>query len=283
MTRRRLISERDVQRAAREGAKSLDARGAILTPSAADLAARHGIAIERDAPGGSAAGHAAGKGAGGAAGGATGRARRPGTPPAGDGAAARAAIGAPAGAASPARQQPGTPAIANTIESLTPADTGASAGALPGATFRLALGADHGGVAMKDALRTFLTELGHDVVDLGTTGSGAVDYPDFAVAVARTVADGRVDLGVMVDGAGIGSCMAANKVAGVRAAMCHDVTTAANAREHNDANVLTLGGTLLGQRLAQEIVRTFLQTPFGGGRHAARVGKINALDAIRRG
>jgi ribose 5-phosphate isomerase B len=132
---------------------------------------------------------------------------------------------------------------------------------------------------MKDAILAALREKGHAVQDLGTFGTDAVDYPDFAVAVARAVAEGRADLGIMIDGAGIGSCMAANKVAGVRAAMCHDVTTAANAREHNDANLLTLGGTLLGTRLALEIVGTFLSTPFGGGRHERRVAKIRALDA----
>ncbi len=131
---------------------------------------------------------------------------------------------------------------------------------------------------MKDAILAALRDKGHLVEDLGTFGSDAVDYPDFAVAVARAVAGGRAELGIMIDGAGIGSCMAANKVAGVRAAMCYDVTTAANAREHNDANVLTLGGALIGTRLALEIVGTFLSTPFGGGRHEGRVAKIRALD-----
>lgn len=148
---------------------------------------------------------------------------------------------------------------------------------------RIALGADHGGVAMKDALLAFLRERGASVHDVGTFGTEAVDYPDFAIAVARAVATGAADLGIMVDGAGIGSCMAANKVPGVRAAMCYDVTTASNAREHNNANVLTLGGTLIGTRLAQEIVRTFLDTPFAGGRHAKRVEKIDALDPPRGG
>ena len=144
---------------------------------------------------------------------------------------------------------------------------------------RIVLGADHGGVAMKDAVLAALRDLGHTIEDVGTFGSEAVDYPDFAVAVARAVATGRADLGIMIDGAGIGSCMVANKVAGIRAALCHDVTTAANAREHNDANVLTLGGTLIGNRLALEIVRVFLGTGFGGGRHEGRVAKIRALDA----
>ena len=144
---------------------------------------------------------------------------------------------------------------------------------------RIAVGADHGGVALKDAIVANLREEGHSVVDHGTHGSEAVDYPDFALKVAHEVAAGAADFGIMVDGAGIGSCMAANKVPGVRAAMCYDVTTATNAREHNNANVLTLGGSLLGVRLALEVVDRFLATSFGGGRHARRVAKIDALDA----
>jgi len=146
---------------------------------------------------------------------------------------------------------------------------------------RVAIGADHGGVAMKDSLLAFLRQRGADVHDVGTFGTEAVDYPDFAAAVAHAVASGAADVGIMIDGAGIGSCMAANKVAGVRAAMCYDVTTAANAREHNHANMLTLGGTLIGARLAQEITRTFLDTPYGGGRHQGRVDKITALEGAR--
>jgi len=145
----------------------------------------------------------------------------------------------------------------------------------------VALGADHGGYPLKEQLKGPLGELGYDVLDLGTTGTEAVDYPDFAVAVAQAVAQGRAWRGIMIDGAGIGSSMAANKVAGVRAALCYDLTTAQNAREHNDANVLTLGGTLIGTRLAVDIVRTFLATDFGGGRHARRVDKINSLDTAR--
>ena len=141
------------------------------------------------------------------------------------------------------------------------------------------VGADHGGFPMKEALKKTLAELGFQVMDAGTYSTDAVDYPDFAVAVARAVADGKAWRGIMVDGAGIGSAMAANKIAGVRAAMCYDITTASNAREHNDANVLTLGGTLIGQRLAADVVKTFLTTEFGGGRHAGRVDKFKALDA----
>ena len=142
----------------------------------------------------------------------------------------------------------------------------------------VALGADHGGFPMKEALKPALAELGFQVLDVGTHSKDAVDYPDFAIAVARAVAGGKAWRGIMVDGAGIGSAMAANKIPGVRAALCYDLTTAANAREHNDANVLTLGGTLIGLRLAGDIVKSFLTTEFGGGRHAGRVAKINALD-----
>ena len=142
----------------------------------------------------------------------------------------------------------------------------------------VALGADHGGFPMKEALKKVLAELGCEVLDLGTHSTDAVDYPDHAIAVARAVASGKAWRGIMVDGAGIGSAMAANKVKGVRAALCYDLTTAANAREHNNANVLTLGGTLIGQRLATDIVKVFLATEFGGGRHQARVDKIDALD-----
>jgi len=142
----------------------------------------------------------------------------------------------------------------------------------------IALGADHGGVAMKNAIAEHLRAAGYPITDLGTNSTDAVDYPDFAVAVARAVASKKAAFGIMVDGAGIGSCMAANKVPGVRAAMCYDVTTAGNAREHNGANVLTLGGGLLGTRLALAVVDTFLSTPFAGGRHAKRVEKIDALD-----
>jgi ribose 5-phosphate isomerase B len=145
----------------------------------------------------------------------------------------------------------------------------------------VALGADHGGYPLKEQLKGPLADLGYEVLDVGTGGTEAVDYPDFAVAVARAVAQGRAWRGIMIDGAGIGSSMAANKVRGVRAALCYDLTTAQNAREHNDANVLTLGGALIGTRLAVDIVRTFLATEFGGGRHARRVDKINSLDTAR--
>ncbi|MCJ7677407.1 MAG: ribose 5-phosphate isomerase B, partial [Anaerolineales bacterium] len=138
----------------------------------------------------------------------------------------------------------------------------------------VAIGADHGGFKLKESLKAYLGELGHQVIDCGTSSAETVDYPDFALAVAELVSQGRTWRGILVDGAGIGSCMAANKVPGVRAAMCYDQSTALNSREHNDANVLTLGAGLIGETLARQIVKTWLETPFGGGRHARRVDKI---------
>jgi len=142
----------------------------------------------------------------------------------------------------------------------------------------VALGTDHGGLAMKEDLKRYLLELGYAVLDVGTHSAEAVDYPDFAHAVARLVVDGKAMWGIVVDGAGIGSCMAANKVPGIRAAMCYDLATAANSREHNNANVLTLGGRMVGADLARQIVKTWLSTAFGGGRHARRVDKITAIE-----
>jgi ribose 5-phosphate isomerase B len=142
----------------------------------------------------------------------------------------------------------------------------------------VALGADHGGYPLKEQLKQFVAGAGYRVIDCGTNSTAAVDYPDFAYAVARLVADGRAWRGVIIDGAGIGSCMTANKIPGVRAAMCYDQATAVNSREHNNANVLTLGAGLIGPNLARQIVATWLATEFAGGRHARRVGKIDALD-----
>jgi ribose 5-phosphate isomerase B len=142
----------------------------------------------------------------------------------------------------------------------------------------VALGADHGGYAMKEDLKTYLAELGLEVIDCGTHSTAAVDYPDLAYAVARLVAEGRAWRGIVVDGAGIGSCMAANKVPGVRAALCYDHASAVNSREHNDANVLTLGAMLLGPGLARQVVKVWLETDFGGGRHARRVDKIMQIE-----
>lgn len=142
----------------------------------------------------------------------------------------------------------------------------------------VAVGGDHGGFALKERIAFKLSEQGFDVIDCGTDSTEAVDYPDIAVAVARRVASGGADAGVVVDGAGIGSAMAANKIPGIRAALCYDLSTARNARDHNHANVLTIGAGLTGDALAWEITQEFLATPYGGGRHARRVEKIDALD-----
>jgi ribose 5-phosphate isomerase B len=142
----------------------------------------------------------------------------------------------------------------------------------------VALGADHGGYELKQTLRTYLTELGYTPLDCGTFSTEAVDYPDYALAVAELVANGRAWRGIVVDGAGIGSCMTANKVPHIRAALCYDRATAVNSREHNDANVLTLGAGLIGPALAKQIVKAWLETPFGGSRHARRVNKITAIE-----
>jgi ribose 5-phosphate isomerase B len=142
----------------------------------------------------------------------------------------------------------------------------------------VAIGADHGGFDMKEMLKPYLVELGYEVVDCGTNDKKSVDYPDFALKVAQLVSEDKAWRGIMVDGAGIGSCMAANKVQGVRAAMCYDYATAVNSREHNDANVLTLGGGLIGNNLAKQIVSTWLSTEFGGERHMRRIEKIMAIE-----
>jgi ribose 5-phosphate isomerase B len=143
---------------------------------------------------------------------------------------------------------------------------------------RIALGADHGGFEMKEEIKHLLADLGHDTQDFGTHSTEAVDYPDYAHAVARAVARGTCDLGIVVDGAGIGSCMAANKVPGVRAAMCYDAATARNSREHNGANVLTLGGKLISNERMREIVTAWLATDLSEDRHRRRVAKIDAIE-----
>ncbi len=143
---------------------------------------------------------------------------------------------------------------------------------------RIAIGADHGGVALKTMLVKHLQAEGFEVHDVGPFDEQSVDYPDFAFAVARLVSQGQAEAGIMIDGVGIGSCMAANKVPGVRASLCYDVSTARNAREHNHANYLTLGGQLIGPLLARQIVSAWLATPFGADRHAKRVAKIMEIE-----
>jgi ribose 5-phosphate isomerase B len=147
----------------------------------------------------------------------------------------------------------------------TPADT-------------VAIGSDHGGFEMKQKLLPMFEELGLAVRDVGVHDGKPADYPDIARQVAELVAGGTAARGVILDGAGIGSAMVANKFPDVRAALCYDRATARNSREHNDANVLTLGGRLLSITQAEEVLRTWLSTPFGGGRHGARVDKIKEID-----
>jgi len=142
----------------------------------------------------------------------------------------------------------------------------------------IAMGADHGGYALKEHLAFRLRERGHEVIDCGTHSTDAVDYPDLAHAVAREVAEGRAAWGIVVDGAGIGSAMVANKVPGVRAALCYDISSARNSREHNHANVLTLGAGLIGEGLAWQIVEAWLDTAWGEGRHARRVALIDEIE-----
>ena len=142
----------------------------------------------------------------------------------------------------------------------------------------VALGADHGGFELKGILKTEIESLGFVVMDVGTNSKDAVDYPDFAHSVAQMVGTGRALRGIMIDGAGIGSCIVANKVPGVRAGMAYDVSSATNSREHNDTNVLTLGAGLIGVNLAKQIVKVWLATEFGGDRHTKRVDKIKSVE-----
>ncbi len=142
---------------------------------------------------------------------------------------------------------------------------------------RVAVGADHAGWPLKEVLVAFLIDRGWDVEDFGTFSTESVDYPDYAAKVSEAVARGDVDRGLLLCGSGQGMCMTANKVAGVRAALAHDVVSARMAREHNDANVLTMGARFVAAPLAREILETFVSTEFAGGRHQRRVEKIDAL------
>jgi ribose 5-phosphate isomerase B len=147
-----------------------------------------------------------------------------------------------------------------------------------GRRLKIALGADHGGFEAKEALKGTIVDLGHDFQDFGTYSLEAVDYPDFAHLVAIAVARGSCDLGIIVDGAGIGSCMVANKVPGVRAALCYDEDSARNSREHNGANVLTLGGKMVPIDRLHDIVKVWLATDLTEDRHRRRVAKIDAIE-----
>lgn len=147
----------------------------------------------------------------------------------------------------------------------------------------VALGADHGGFDLKQRLAAHLRDWGYRVLDLGTDTAAAVDYPDFAEAVAAAVVRGDAWRGVVVDSAGIGSAIAANKVPGARAALCYDRATARNSREHNDANILSLGAQMISAEEAREILAVWLETAFAGGRHQRRVHKIAEIEKRYRG
>jgi ribose 5-phosphate isomerase B len=142
----------------------------------------------------------------------------------------------------------------------------------------IAIGSDHAGFALKQHLVDVLAEAGHEILDHGTNSTESVDYPPICAAVGRTVRDGGARFGIVIGGSGQGEQLSANKVRGVRAALCNDLYTARMARAHNDANVLSIGARVVGEGLADEIVSTFLSTPFDGGRHARRVAQITALE-----
>jgi ribose 5-phosphate isomerase B len=143
---------------------------------------------------------------------------------------------------------------------------------------RVAIGADHAGFLLKEHLRGTLERMGHAVHDHGTGSEAPVDYPPICVAVARAVAEGRADRGIVLGGSGQGEQIAANKVVGVRAALCNDLFTARLSREHNDANVLSMGGRIVAHGLADEILALWLSTPFEGGRHQRRIDQISAAE-----
>ncbi len=147
---------------------------------------------------------------------------------------------------------------------------------------RVAVGCDHAGYLLKVALVAFLREEGHEVLDLGTDSEEMVDYPDFCAAAARAVVDGRADRGLLLGGSGQGEQIVANKVRGIRAALCNDLFLAELSRRHNDANVLTIGGRIVAPALAKEILRVWLATPFDGGRHARRVEQVAEIERGER-
>jgi ribose 5-phosphate isomerase B len=142
----------------------------------------------------------------------------------------------------------------------------------------IAIGADHGGFRLKEQLKPMLEREGLAIRDVGVHEEKAVDYPDIALSVAELISAGVAARGIIIDGAGIGSSMVANKVPGIRAALCYDKASAKNSREHNDSNVLTLGARLLTETQAEDVVRVWMGTPFAGGRHAARVAKIGDVE-----
>lgn len=162
--------------------------------------------------------------------------------------------------------------VANRLEQMEEADKGGAA------QVKVAFGCDHAGVDLRNVVAEVVEELGHTLIDLGTHSKDSVDYPDFGSKVASAVVTGAADLGIVVCGTGIGISIAANKVKGVRAALCSETYSTRMCREHNNANVLAMGARVIGPDVAKEIVRTFLTTPFAGGRHQVRVDKISALE-----
>lgn len=143
---------------------------------------------------------------------------------------------------------------------------------------KIGLGADHAGFALKEEIKAYLQQKGLEVVDCGTDSEESVDYPDFGAKVARAICDGICEKGILVCGTGIGISIAANKLPGIRAAVCHDLFTAQASREHNDANILAMGARVLEPSLALQMVDVWLETPFSGGRHQRRIDKISALE-----
>ncbi|MBN1899599.1 MAG: ribose 5-phosphate isomerase B [Spirochaetes bacterium] len=139
---------------------------------------------------------------------------------------------------------------------------------------KIAIGSDHGGYHLKEKIKDYLHSMGYMYEDFGTHSTKSVDYPDYAALVARAVSSGQCDKGIVIDGAGIGSCIVANKVNGILGALCHDRFTARIAREHDNANILCLGAKVVNDMESREILRTFLNTPFAGGRHTRRIDKI---------
>ena len=156
--------------------------------------------------------------------------------------------------------------------------TASGGGAVRSAPVRIAIASDHAGYRLKSVVAAHLADAGHEVLDMGTDSEESVDYPPFCAAAGRAVVDGLADFGIVMGGSGQGEQIAANKVHGVRAALCHDITTAQLARSHNDANVLSLGGRLLGETLALQIVDTFLAGEFEGGRHQPRIDQLAAIE-----
>jgi len=144
-------------------------------------------------------------------------------------------------------------------------------------TAPIVIGSDHAGYALKEKVKAFVSEKGIELEDVGTFSEDSVDYPDFGIKVAERVSDGRFERGILVCGSGLGMSMVANRFQNVRAALCNDLFSAVMSRRHNDSNILVLGGRIIGETLAQEILNAWLETPFDGGRHQARIEKFNVL------